>query len=141
MKIRRMGRAQLGHAACAPWHLARARVLHAVLPAPQIFARLRAATPPGRGAPPDPALMGWALQAWGKRVPWRADCLVQALAARLWLERSGTASVLRLGARRLDGGILAHAWLEVDGIPVSGGAPSPALAMFEGDAKGGADKD
>jgi hypothetical protein len=132
MSVLRMGAARRRHAARALWFLARARMLHALWPAPRIFARLRADMPPGRGVPPDPALMGWALQAWGKRVPWRSDCLVQALAARLWLERSGTEGVLRLGARRVDGGILAHAWLEVGGVPVSGGAPSPALAMFEG---------
>ena len=132
-----MGAARRWHLAWALWYLARARALHARTPAQKIFARLRANTSPGRATPPDPALMGWALQAWGKRVPWRADCLVQALAARLWLERSGTQSVLRLGARRVGGGILAHAWLEVDGTPVSGGAPSPALAMFERDASSG----
>lgn len=131
MMALRMGAARRRHAAWALWYLARARVLHALWPAPRIFARLRADAPAGHGAAPDPALMGWALQAWGKRVPWRADCLVQALAARLWLDRSGTAATLRLGARRVDGAILAHAWLELDGIPVSGGAPSAALAMFD----------
>lgn len=135
-----MDAARRRHAARALWYLARARVLHAMWPAPKIFGRLRAATPPGRGAAPDPALMGWALQAWGKRVPWRSDCLVQALAARLWLERSGTPSELRLGARRAGDGILAHAWLDVAGVPVSGGAPSPSLAMFEGPGDVGAER-
>jgi hypothetical protein len=124
------------HLAVALVYLAWARALHAAWPAPKIFARLRAEMGAGRAAPPDLALMGWALAALGKRVPWRADCLVQALAARLWLERSGTAAVLRLGAQRGEAGLVAHAWLEVGGIAVSGGPPSPALAPFA-DAGGG----
>jgi hypothetical protein len=131
MKLRALDRARRRHLAAGLWHLARARALHALWPAPRIMARLRAPMLPGRAQPPDPALMGWALAALGRRVPWRADCLVQALAARLWAERSGTAAALRLGAHRGASGLVAHAWLEVGGMPVSGGAPSASLRMFD----------
>jgi hypothetical protein len=56
------------------------------------------------------------------RVPWRATCLVQALAAQSWLARMGIASELKLGARKVSGGRLdAHAWLEAGGRIVVGG--------------------
>ena len=55
-------------------------------------------------------------------VPWRADCLVQAEAARHWLARHGIEARIRLGARhRADGGIDAHAWLLCNGGIVTGG--------------------
>ena len=56
------------------------------------------------------------------RLPWRADCLVQALAARHWLGRHRVASTLTLGVRRdkpvhFD----AHAWLTTGDRIVTGG--------------------
>jgi hypothetical protein len=56
------------------------------------------------------------------RLPWRADCLVQALAARRWLAAEGIASRLELGARPGDGDrFAAHAWLSAGGRVVLGG--------------------
>jgi hypothetical protein len=60
------------------------------------------------------------------RLPWRSDCLVQALAARRWLGAAGIATRLMLGARKSPSGLLeAHAWLTVagaaDGVVVTGG--------------------
>ena len=110
----------------APLWLIRARLLHARLPAPGILRRLRAPAPPARAGaapPPPPAAMRRALAAWSRRFPWRSDCMIQALAARLWLERAGIAPQVRLGARRgVDGALLAHIWLTVDGEVVTGGA-------------------
>ena len=54
-------------------------------------------------------------------------CLTQALAARWLLGRAGYAAELKLGARRDGDRFLAHAWLEIDGRVVLGGADSPAL--------------
>jgi len=56
------------------------------------------------------------------RLPWRTDCLVQALAAERWLSRNGVTTHLVIGARkereaRLD----AHAWLEAGDRIVTGG--------------------
>ncbi len=56
----------------------------------------------------------------GELVPWRADCLVQALAAQRWLERAGVASDICIGVRRLDE-FEAHAWLKVGDRVVTGG--------------------
>lgn len=54
-------------------------------------------------------------------------CLTQALAARWLLGRAGYAAELKLGARREGDRFLAHAWLEMDGQVVLGGAASPSL--------------
>ena len=57
-----------------------------------------------------------------KRLPLRADCLIQALAAQHWLARYGIRSVLVLGvpcnkAKHFE----AHAWLTVGERVVTGG--------------------
>ena len=56
------------------------------------------------------------------RVPWRADCLVQALAGERWLRRRGIAAQIVIGVKT--GGpapLDAHAWLEAGGHIVTGG--------------------
>ena len=46
------------------------------------------------------------------RVPWRSDCLVQALAGQRWLAREGIASEIGVGTAIGEGGAFeAHAWL------------------------------
>ena len=72
----------------------------------------------------------WALVAAARRVPWRSDCLVQSIAARLWLDRMGVENEFRLGIQRMPEGLLAHAWVEVGGIPVTAGRAPPTLAEF-----------
>jgi hypothetical protein len=74
------------------------------------------------GGADDLAMLSWAIRAGGAGVPWRSDCLVQSLAADRWLKRKGIAHDFRLGVRGGDSGqFLAHAWIEVDGIPITGG--------------------
>ncbi|MBP1804835.1 lasso peptide biosynthesis B2 protein [Rubellimicrobium aerolatum] len=66
------------------------------------------------------------------RVPWRADCLVQALAAQSWLTRAGVESELRIGARQEDAtGFEAHAWLTCGPRVVTGGGAG-AFAVLVG---------
>jgi len=56
------------------------------------------------------------------RLPWRADCLVQALAARRWLHRYGIATTLSVGiSAPLQEPFVAHAWLTHEGQSVTGG--------------------
>ena len=56
------------------------------------------------------------------RVPWRSDCLVQALAAERWLGRYGVAADLCIGARKDEHSQFhAHAWLKVGDVVVTGG--------------------
>lgn len=56
------------------------------------------------------------------RVPWRADCLVQALAAERWLGSAGISTRLTFGVprdKRAD--FEAHAWLTAGDRIVTGG--------------------
>lgn len=56
------------------------------------------------------------------RLPWRADCLVQAKAAQHWLARSGIASSLHFGVpKEKQPEFEAHAWLTVGSRVVTGG--------------------
>lgn len=57
-----------------------------------------------------------------KRLPWRSDCIVQAIAAQNWLLRNGYQSEIQIGVERPDGApFAAHAWLVHDGKTVTGG--------------------
>lgn len=60
----------------------------------------------------------------GARMPWRSDCLVQALAARRWLGGAGIDAALCIGVRSEALGFEAHAWLIAGDITVTGGDSS-----------------
>jgi hypothetical protein len=111
--------------------LAEARWLHARRPASELLANLnrpsRGLTTLSHGERRD---LSRAIAAVARRVPWRADCLVQALAARRWLEARDAPSELRLGAWRDGAAVTAHAWLLSDGEVVTGGALDPKIAPF-----------
>ena len=66
-------------------------------------------------------LVGWAIGVAARYVPWQANCFVQAIAAHRWLRDYGYKSFLRLGVAREQTGLSAHAWLEWQGIAVTGG--------------------
>jgi hypothetical protein len=56
------------------------------------------------------------------RLPWRADCLVQALAAEHWLKRAGILTTLTLGVPKDKSTTFeAHAWLSAGDRIVTGG--------------------
>jgi len=56
------------------------------------------------------------------RVPWRADCLVQALAAQRWLQRKGISTTLHVGVhKKFPAEFEAHAWLMQGDTIVTGG--------------------
>ena len=68
------------------------------------------------------------------RVPWKSDCLVQALAAQRWLRSARIKSTLSIGVRQQpDAGFEAHAWLSVGTTLVTGGdiAGFDALAVHD----------
>lgn len=85
--------------------------------------------PPGAGMTPldvrQSALVGrvaYVIPRVAARLPWRADCLVQALAAERWLAREGVVTTLKLGVsedKRPD--FEAHAWLCAGDRIVTGG--------------------
>ncbi len=64
------------------------------------------------------------------RLPWRADCLVQALAARHWLGRLGVETSLRIGVpgKRRDQ-FEAHTWLMHGEIVITGGDIDDYVAL------------
>ncbi len=67
------------------------------------------------------------------RMPWRADCLVQALAAEHWLASQGTSSQLILGVpRKKPDEFEAHAWLTAGGRIVTGGDISGYVPLQKG---------
>jgi Transglutaminase-like superfamily len=56
-------------------------------------------------------------------VPWRADCLIQSIAASRWLKRHGIVPDFHLGVTSGEGGaFMAHAWVELDGVVLTGGS-------------------
>ena len=56
------------------------------------------------------------------RLPWRTDCLVQALAAQHWLRRLGVETSLSIGVpRNTEGQFEAHAWLTHRDVVITGG--------------------
>ena len=66
--------------------------------------------------------VAYAIPRMAARVPWRATCLVQALAAQRWLRQEGVETSLRLGVRGTGEAVIdAHAWLEAGERIVVGG--------------------
>jgi hypothetical protein len=100
----------------AGWQLALARVR---------LARVDAASLVTDGtAPADEDTVdriAFAVRAMGARVPWRSDCLVQALAAQHWLAAKAIGSTVHLGVKLCEAPLDAHAWLKVGDRIVLGG--------------------
>src|SRR5262245_44559583 len=68
------------------------------------------------------ARLSWAICAAAARVPWRSDCLPQAMAAERWLRRYGMRPHFFVGvAKDAHGRLEAHAWLRCDDVTVTGG--------------------
>jgi Transglutaminase-like superfamily len=75
--------------------------------------------------------IGWAVAAWGRRVPWRAVCFQQGLAAQLMLRRRGLATALYYGARHDEQGkLVAHVWVRSGGIDVIGCQGADAYGLL-----------
>jgi hypothetical protein len=80
------------------------------------------------GSPPDIHAvdeMAWAVALAARLLPGRPACLARSLTLRALLNRCGTASLLRFGARADGCGLSAHCWLEIDGR-VANDAPDVA---------------
>lgn len=80
--------------------------------------------------------VGWAVTRSARYVPFRAVCLPQAIAAKAMLQRRGVSSVMHFGVEKAPGNapMLAHAWLDLGGIEVTGFPISPGMvevARFE----------
>lgn len=79
----------------------------------------------------------WAIGACARRVPWRAKCFEQGLAAQWMLRQRCVPATLHYGvARRDDRALVAHVWIkagpiDVVGCEISGGFSE--LARFPAD--------
>ena len=97
----------------------------------------RASTEPG-DRPIDTGLVervAYAIPAVALRVPWRSDCMVQAMAAQSWLASYGITSTMTIGVRKdAPEGFGAHAWLSAGGVLVTGGDISSYVEIDVGSA-------
>jgi hypothetical protein len=87
---------------------------------------------PVAGAEPIPAdveRIAYLIPRVAARLLWRADCLVQALAARRWLASLGHEAQLSLGVRSENGSFQAHAWCIWRGHVVTGGRIDPYVKL------------
>lgn len=121
--------------------LALARVAYGRQSAQSLVRQLQARSDarPDRELPPDARVdrLRWALGCVAARVPWRADCLVQVLAAERILTRWGHAPKFYLGVDK-DPAVAfsAHAWLQIGDSVVTGG-PVDRLTVMIGAGEGG----
>jgi len=72
----------------------------------------------------------WAIIATGSRMPWRAVCFQQGLAAQLMLRRRNIPSVLYYGAAQDRGGLSAHVWVRDGNVDVIGGEIAHRFAIL-----------
>ena len=73
----------------------------------------------------------WAIITIAARLPWRALCFQQSLAAQLMLRRRGIFSVLYYGAAQDDrSGLHAHVWLRDGNVDVIGGEIASGFAIL-----------
>jgi hypothetical protein len=116
--------------------LAWASLAIALLPFRKVAAAAsKPSTPPVAGLDAGlPGRIRWAVDAWGRRVPWRAVCFQRGLAAHRMLRRRGYGSILHYGvAQEAAKGLSAHVWVSLDGQTVIGGEEAPnftCLATF-----------
>lgn len=100
-----------------------------------VFNRLEARDIPNRneasritavqGKDADPASLAriaYVIPRLSDRLPWRSDCLIQAIAAQNWLSTMNLASEIRIGVENpKDGPFGAHAWLVHNEQVITGG--------------------
>ena len=125
----RLTREDWRYIAIAVKELALARLRHATTPIDVIFHDLRqrpsetvTAECPALG-PADLRRLSWAIAAAAARVPWRSDCVLQAMAAQRWMRRRHCGGDFFVGVRKDPrGALLSHAWLRCGDLPITGGA-------------------
>lgn len=120
MKAKTLRRAYLAEAAVT---LAVARLAVRLLPSAWVFASARRSARRIRRFRNDQIeWVSWAVETAGARRGREALCLPRALAAQSLLRRRGIASRLCLGVARRDNALIAHAWVEIGGDVIVGGA-------------------
>ncbi len=112
--------------------------LRSLLPFRVLARHLGGMVPSRSPAPPAPLspdketsvfAVRWAIAAVAPWLPFRTQCLQQAIAARAMLARRGISSVLHLGVGDPTGTkLVAHAWLDAGRLQVTGYPVDPGLA-------------
>jgi hypothetical protein len=95
---------------------------------------LNLAARPVSGPLPSPACrlalgarIGWVVPASARRLPWRAKCFPQGLAAQWMLRRRGIPSTFHYGASVIDAGLEAHVWVSDGDTAIVGGRDAPLM--------------
>jgi hypothetical protein len=105
-----------------------------ILPFRRVAASASRPRAPARRRATAAAKICWAVEAWARRVPWKAVCFQRGLAAHVMLRRRGLNSILHYGVARKEGeGLSAHVWVSLDGPILLGGREAPdfiCLATF-----------
>lgn len=118
----------------ATLYLARSAVLLRSRPVSDVIALAspQILKPDASGQKPASATrIGWAIGVAAKVVPWKANCLAQAVAASRLLRRCGCEPEIRIGVRRDGRELLAHAWVVCDGETIVGAGALEFTAMRE----------
>ena len=108
-----------------------ARLEHSSITPARLIDYNTAASSGTMGEPPAEVLRVASAIVWTQgKVPWRSDCMLQALAARRWLMRLGFRPRIHLGipAEKQER-FFAHAWLSHEGFIVTGGDVSSYVEM------------
>jgi len=108
------------------WELIRARIAFARLKTHEIPVRNKRAKDASIAKPALPkasvARITYVLPRISDRLPWRSDCMVQAIAGQNWLAAYKAASEIQIGVEHpQDGEFGAHAWLLYEDTIVTGG--------------------
>lgn len=127
------------------WQLIRARIEFASFETkaiPQRNSDAKAKATAGKRATEETlARIAYVIPRLSDRLPWRSDCLIQAIAAQNWLRSDGFASEIQIGVENPAGGsFAAHAWLMCADTIVTGGDVSqysPILADSQNQAPPG----
>lgn len=124
--------------------LGMARLAHRRLPIERIHHLNRQSAASGRTAaqarPGDAAVVdrvAHILPRVAEYMPWRSDCLVQAMAAQRWLDTKGIATSIIIGVDLPQGALDAHAWLQHGDRVVTGGTVDRFKVLLETPASSG----
>lgn len=114
-------------ALCGLMRLAAARLALAAITPAAVLSRNAAAASLASDLAPERAVrecdrVAFFIPRVARRLPWRSDCLVQALAGQAWLASAGIASEIRFGVGKPHADAFeAHAWLIAQGHVLLGG--------------------
>lgn len=73
------------------------------------------------------ARIGWAVPASARRLPWKATCFPQGIAAQWMLRRRGIAGTFHYGASILNASLEAHVWVMDGERAIVGGREAPLM--------------